>query len=205
LKGLPRDERRALEKKFQQIDVFRHASPEELTSKRPSGTLRTEILILNREVAAYFARNPSKLHEVTPRQFEHLIAGILKDMGCDVELMKATRDGGRDIIAAFTTQFGKLLSIIQCKRYRHDNCVGLDVVERFLWTIEHKDRASCGIIVTTSYFSPDAQARAKEFEWKLKLRDLQGVQEWLGAYGTWIKDDSSQLWMPHGVRQPKQT
>jgi restriction system protein len=116
---------------------------------------------------------------LSPRRFEELIAEILKEMGFEVKLTPATRDGGRDVFAYFNTPVGKLLTIVECKRYLPGNNVGIDVVERFLWTINEKDKASCGLIITTSQFTKGALALQKEYAWRLQLKAYEDLHEWL--------------------------
>lgn len=195
--NLPSGERTALRRRLEAIESFRLASAEELTSKRPPETFMVELGTLNRELADYLHKNPNRLHDLSPRQFEELVADILKDMGCEIEITKRTRDGGRDIFAAFPSPFGRLLAIIECKRYRADRPVGLDLVERFLWVVDRKDNSSCGLVATTSYFSPEVHALARQLPYRLKLRDFQGIRSWLGNFGTWVRDDRSELWVPN--------
>lgn len=196
LSHLPSAERRAVRARLKQIDHVLQSSPETLTEERRPDALRIELATLNKEVVDYLARHPEVLYEIAPREFEELIAGILQDMGCEIVLTPRTRDKGRDILAVFPSPFGKLLTIVECKRHRRDRPVGIDVVERFLYVLEHRDRASCGLIATTSYFSPDALKAAKELNFRLKLREFEGIREWIANYGRWIKNPSSELWVP---------
>ncbi|MCX5893316.1 MAG: restriction endonuclease, partial [Deltaproteobacteria bacterium] len=131
-----------------------------------------EVESVSKEIIRYIAKHPDFIHSLTPRKFEYLIAEILIDMGAEIELTPETRDGGRDILAAFNTPIGKILTLVECKKLSADRKVGIDIVERFLWTIEHKDRATCGLIATTSYFSSGAIKLQDSYRWKLKLKDF---------------------------------
>jgi len=195
MQNMPPEERRALRRAIKEWKEFIQATPETLASRRPPETLNAELRTLNREIAEYFTKHPERLHELTPRKFEELIAAILRAMGCDVQLTKQTRDGGRDILAAFRTHVGELLTIVECKKYRANRPVGLGLVERFLYTIG-RDKASCGLMVTTSYFSPDVQALARENRFRLKTRDFTGIHAWVSSYGQWLRDGKSELWKP---------
>jgi restriction system protein len=135
--------------------------------------------------------------------YEEIIAAILMDMGCDVQLTTATKDGGRDILAAFQTPFGKLLTIVECKRYKPERKIGIDLVERFLWVVDRNDKASFGLIATTSFFSADAQVIANNYRYRLKLKDFYDIREWIGKYGSWTKDDNSEIWIPETYSTPK--
>jgi restriction endonuclease Mrr len=196
LLSLTTEERRVLREKLAFIDSVAKASASELTAKREPKLLSVEASELNKELCAYLTKHPEKLHALPPRKFEELVADILKNMGCDVVLTPQTRDGGRDILATFPSPMGKLLTIVECKRYSPENKVGIDLVERFLFVLDRKDNASCGMLVTTSFFSQEAVARAREWEYRLKLRDLDGVKEWLSSYGSWTRSKEAGLWVP---------
>ncbi len=62
-----------------------------------SSILLTDV---NDEIKKYLSKHPEKLHDLTSRKFEELVASILEDLGFDVTLTKQTRDGGTDIIAS---------------------------------------------------------------------------------------------------------
>jgi len=151
---------------------------------------------INRALYSHLSKHPELMHDLSPRKFEEFIADILKDMGYEVELTPQTRDGGRDILAVFRTPIAKILTVVECKKYRSDRKVGLDIVERFFHVIDRKDNASCGLVATTSSFSPDAQALARQFDYRLKLRDFNGIKEWIAQYGKWKKQDENSLWTP---------
>lgn len=155
---------------------------------------------ISKEFIKYLARHPNQLYELEPRRFEILVAELLSDMGYEVELTPESRDGGRDILAAFTLPHGKILTLVECKRFRPDRKVGIDILERFLWVLDRKDKASCGLIATTSYFSSDAIATEREYQWRLRLRDFDGLQEWLSKYGSWTRNTGLGLWLPASTK-----
>ena len=159
-------------------------------------SLKLQLVELNAEFFRYLNRHPELLYKVTPRKFEEIIAELLKDMGCEIHLTPETRDGGRDILAAFKTPFAELLMIVECKRYNPSHKIGVDIVERFLWVVERKDKASCGLIATTSYFSTIAKSIENEFKYKLRLKDFENLKEWIGNYGNWRMNEGSGLWLP---------
>lgn len=154
---------------------------------------------INEEFIKYLAKHPNLLYEIDPRRFEILVAELLADMGYEVELTPESRDGGRDILAALTVPHGKILTLVECKRYSPDRKIGIDIVERFLWVLDRKDKASCGLIATTSYFSSGAIATEKEYKWRLGLKDFDGLQGWLGKYGTWRRSTTKGIWVPNSL------
>jgi RNA polymerase sigma factor (sigma-70 family) len=153
---------------------------------------------INAELIKYFAGNPHRMHDLSARKFEELVAALMKGMGYDVYLNSHTRDGGRDIIAVMSTLSNdKMVTIVQCKRNAADNLVGIDIVERFIYTIREKDRANAGWIITTSSFSRDAQKLQKEYEWQLSLKDNKNLEAWCSNYGQWTKSGDGGLWLPN--------
>lgn len=158
--------------------------------------LNVQIEAISSEFIKYLSRHPDLLYKLEPRRFEVLVAELLSDMGYEVELTPETRDGGRDILAAFDLPHGKILTLVECKRFRPERKVGIDILERFLWVMDRKDKASCGLIATTSYFSPEAIATERDYQWRLRLRDFEGLKEWLSKYGSWTRSSRMGLWLP---------
>lgn len=153
---------------------------ERLYSQPPTPLDTTETLLTDtrREVLAYFARHPEKLHALSPRGFEQLTADILSEMGFDVELTQASRDGGVDIYAHLRHQIGSFLMIVECKKWAADKPVGIDIVQR-LYGIQHAKKANKSLIVTTSYFTKPATTEAQQYASLMDLRDYDQLKEWL--------------------------
>jgi HJR/Mrr/RecB family endonuclease len=106
------------------------------------------------------------IYTLTPRKFEELIADLLADLGCDVELTPATRDGGKDILAYMTTPHGKLLCLVEAKKHRRDRPVGVELVRQLYGTLTDAD-ASSAMLVTTSSFSKEAKAFRRDISTSL--------------------------------------
>lgn len=139
------------------------------------------VTTIDDEVKKYLKVHPEKLYEMSPRKFEELVASILKDMGFDVELTQATRDGGRDIIAHIRNAVTSYLTHIECKRYAADNKVGVGIIREVIG-VHNIHRATKSIIVTTSFFSADAIKEAEKMENLLDLKDFNDIKEWLRRY-----------------------
>ena len=150
-----------------------------LEENEPSGSLL--VSDINTELKRYLSKHPEKLYDLSPRKFEELIASILKDLGFEVELTKATRDGGSDIIAYIRNAVCSYLTLVECKKYAPENKVGVGII-RQVTGVHHLKRATKSIIVTTSYFSPDAIKEAKAFENQLDLKDYESIKDWLNKY-----------------------
>jgi len=89
---------------------------------------RPVIISANQAMIAALKKQPKDIYKLTPRQYEELVAELFRDMGYDVKLTKATRDGGKDILAAIKTEVGQLLCLIEAKRYREDRKIGVALV-----------------------------------------------------------------------------
>lgn len=133
------------------------------------------------EVKRFFNKYPHKLYEMNPRKFEELIASIMKDFGFSVELTKATRDGGRDIIASLKNSVSNYLTYVECKRYAPDNKVDVGII-RAVSGVHYTRKPSKSIIVTTSFFTKAALEEAKMIENQLELKDFNHIKAWLNTY-----------------------
>lgn len=133
---------------------------------------------VNAELIKYLTKHPEFLYELNPRKFEELIAEIFKDMGFSVDMTPPTRDGGRDIHAIRSDALGSSLYLIECKRYASSRKVGVEPV-RSLYGVVQSERATTGIIVTTSSFTQDAIDFATPLQYQMSLRDFDELKKWL--------------------------
>jgi restriction endonuclease Mrr len=182
--------------KPEEFEAILHLLGNAIGARQADGKVARSIAPIQKELLRRVSISPQKVFELQPREFEELVAEILDKMGLEVRLTPQTRDGGRDILATFQSPVGELLTIVECKRYSPENPVGIAIVERMLYTIREKDRASLGMIVTTSRFSEDAAATAARYQYQLLLRDYGHLREWLRQYGTYVEEPTSGLWLP---------
>src|SRR5579883_1437782 len=98
------------------------------------------------------------LDQLDPIAFEQLVSTLLTRLGYLTRLTRPSHDGGIDIIAENPQPVvgGKI--IVQCKR--SSSLVGVAAV-RDLYGVVHAERATKGILVTTSDFSADARVFAE--------------------------------------------
>ena len=94
-------------------------------------------------------------------------------------LTPASKDGGFDIAAARNDDLGEFLYLVECKQYAENNKVGVEIV-RSLYGVVEKERATAGIVVTTSYFTRGAAAFQREVSRRMTLHDYIYLQQWLG-------------------------
>lgn len=124
------------------------------------------------------AKAPKLLYEISSRQFEELVGELFRKEGFDVELTRATRDGGVDIIAVSRRMNIWQKLIVECKRYAPQNRVGIAIVQRLLG-VKDQLSANKAIVVTTSTFTREAQHVAQARFWDLDLKAYDDVVDWL--------------------------
>lgn len=99
------------------------------------------------------------LMELNPFEFENLVTNLFSKMGLETKQTRSSKDGGIDAVAFDLRPVlgGKI--VIQAKRYK--NLVGVSAV-RDLYGTMINEGASKGILVTTSWYGPDAYDFSKD-------------------------------------------
>ena len=138
------------------------------------------------ELISALKSSPDLVREISPREFEEVVAEIFRSKGFEVALTKRTRDGGKDIIAIHTDALGiKNKYFIECKRHAEDNTVGVDIVRALQGVKNTKDGPNKTIIATTSFFTSDAEKFVKNeaaSKWDITLADCNDIVKWLDEY-----------------------
>jgi len=157
------------------------------TLERPNLISPVLVAPISNELFALLVREPTLLYKISPRKFEEIIAEVFYRNGFEVELTKATRDGGKDIVA-FTNKMGvRTKYIVECKRYSETNKVSLGLVQRLLG-VKMAESANKAILATTSSFTRDAKVFAKNHVWDLDLKDFNDILYWIKS-STLIRDN----------------
>lgn len=142
----------------------------------------TEVLhSINIKLIQALKESPLELYQIPPNVFEELVAELLAHYGWKVDVTKQTRDDGYDIFAIRKDISGMTSSwIIECKRYRGDRKIGVDVA-RSLYSVKSDLRVGMSMLATTSWFSKDVYSY-KASRYDLELRDFAGIMEWINQY-----------------------
>jgi len=127
-------------------------------------------------------KQPGDLRGLSPRTFEELLADLLVDLGWEVELTKATRDGGADILAYMNTERGRYLCLVEAKHYREDRKVGVELVRTLYGTLCDA-QANSAMLVTSSSFTKDAKDFHQKHQYQLSLREYADVVNWILQFG----------------------
>lgn len=147
------------------------------------------IVKANQKLITSLQQQPGNLRNLSPREFEELLAVLLKDMGWDVELTKQTKDGGADILAYLNTDIGRLLCLVEAKHYREDRKIGVDLVRTLYGTLCDA-QANSAMLVTSSSFTSDAKTFQQKHSYQLNLKEYADVIDWILKFGTRNKNFS---------------
>ncbi|MFC1792727.1 restriction endonuclease [Planctomycetota bacterium] len=175
---------RALQSKMSEMEQSDKASETLFEDKSDTcETKDTSIALtdITSELKRYFHQHPERLYDLSPRKFEELIASILEDLGFDVHLTQATRDGGTDIIAYIRNAVCEFLTLVECKKYAADRKVGVGII-REVTGVHHLKRATKSLVVTTSFFTKNAIEEAKAIEHQIDLKNYEDIKQWLKEY-----------------------
>lgn len=142
------------------------------------GNIRIDVSEVNDWMIKELSKNPTDLYQLSSRRFEELTAEILMRKGYKVELTPATRDGGKDIYAAHKDDLGSFLYLVECKKYDPNHKVGVKVI-RDLYGVLSKEKATYGIVVTTSDFTKPAQEFQEDVKFQMSLKNFDSIQKWL--------------------------
>jgi len=150
--------------------------------QEPPQQLLEVIGTITRELIIYLKNHPNALYQIMPRQFEELIAEILASYGWQVQLTPPIKDGGYDIFAISKNIEPGLTSswIVECKKYRPENKVGVDIV-RALYGVKSDLRVANALLATTSHFTKGARD-FKASRYDIALRDYEAILEWINDY-----------------------
>jgi HJR/Mrr/RecB family endonuclease len=123
-----------------------------------------------------------QIFTIQPHEFEDMVAELLRAQNFETEITKRTRDGGYDIIAVQSIGDFPIRFLIECKRYAKKRKVSVDIVRSFR-DVVNTENANKGIIITSSYFSPDAEDyRARHSPYSLDFKDHDDVIKWVNKY-----------------------
>lgn len=143
---------------------------------------RPQVVIVENKLIEKLKREPQSIYQLKPREFEVVLADLLDDMGYAVTLTPASGDGGKDIIAEMDTEIGKIMCLVEAKKYRADRKIGVELVRTLYGTICHHN-ATSGMLVTTSSFTAGAKSFQQDHQYQIALRDFTDVANWISNHG----------------------
>lgn len=146
---------------------------------RPGKSL-VQVINVSAQLLPLWSKDPTFLHNLSPRAFEQFVAERLDRMGYSVRLTGDTnrKDGGIDIVGVPKMNRNFLLAA-QVKHHRTGGRAGRADVDRLLsW---RGNPFSIGMLVTNTSFTGDAKWVASQLQNRsfLRLRDFEDLRKWL--------------------------
>ena len=136
--------------------------------------------LVGQALIEYFKKHPDQLKQIDRRRFEELVAELFDGFGYEVELTQRMRDGGKDIVAIKHHIVSEKF-LIECKRPDPDNKVGVSAV-RELIGVKEDEGATKAILVTTAYFTSNAQLLLDRHKWEVEGKDYEALKDWIEQY-----------------------
>lgn len=120
---------------------------------------------------------------LTPREFELLIASLYNHLGYETEITSATRDGGKDVIARIKREDCKEVVYAECKLYKTTE-LSKDTVRAFGYTVI-RDNINRGVLFCTGYVN----SQLREFDSRIQIFSLDEIIILLNAHlgSDWYK------------------
>jgi len=136
---------------------------------------------------ATLAAHTEELQKSSPRFFEEVVAELLRADGWDVDLVVRNNAPGPDIVAYSSRIIESVptMLIVECKKYRKDRPVGVGAVRNLVYWMDVEYKATLGMIVTTSYFTIEAQSLVQQMHrWRVSLKDQTSIIQWLERHAS---------------------
>lgn len=113
-------------------------------------------------------RDPSYLLRMSPAAFEALLCELFQRAGYEVMATPLSKDGGYDLVLETRAPWGRQRVLIEAKRYKVQNPVGVSTV-RALYGVVELQAATAGVVVSTAPFTRGANdfVDAKAFRMNL--------------------------------------
>ena len=121
-----------------------------------------------------------RLQELSPSEFEKLVAQLYRSRGYRADKTQDSRDGGVDVIAVSMATGAKQKLLIQCKHTKSDTVVGAPVVRELAGVLSNTPDATNAVVVTNGTFSRDAEREYQNS--RVELVDRQRLIYLLGQF-----------------------
>lgn len=133
------------------------------------------------EIARTLGTDWALASQLTPTQWEEMVAGAYERQGYKVIITPPSGDGGRDIIAT-TSGIGSVKILGSVKKYAPGHLVDAEACRSLIGVLTSDQKASKGIITTTSDFAPRIKTDpsiAPFLPTRLELMNGLELQKWL--------------------------
>lgn len=126
---------------------------------------------LAKELARIVAKTPNALENIEWRDMERIIAVIFEELGFQVTLTPASKDGGKDVIVEYEFNRQQYSYIIEIKHWPSNQKVGKDYVSDFISVITKEHRHGGLYLATYGYAKNISEVYSEVEREKLKLGD----------------------------------
>ena len=162
-------------------DVHFPATEVILNATRPTAAIRVQVQEAISTLVSRLGSDPREWHRLGSRVFEEVLAEMWRGMGWETILTPPSGDGGLDLRAIKSDGGICLCYLIEAKAYAPGRPVGIDIVKTLYGVVE-RERASHGILATTSSFTRGAVSEAKALKYRVSLADFKTVHAWVEQY-----------------------
>jgi HJR/Mrr/RecB family endonuclease len=141
---------------------------------------RIQIVDISHNLIEWLRQDPKRMTELTPENFENLIADRLTNMGFWVSKTGSTftPDGGIDLIACPKSGELPFLIAAQVKHSKSGRPIGAQIIRDFRGAIAPHP-IDVGLVVTNTNFTINADWTAKQLPRLIRLRDFNDLRNWL--------------------------
>jgi hypothetical protein len=164
------------------------------------GLVKPDVAEVYEELFDHFASRPHDLQRLDSRQFEILLSRVFQGHGFQTELGPGSNDGGVDVRIWQRDPIGDILTLVQAKRYAPKRSIKLEAVSALAGVVAD-ERATRGVLVTTSRFLPSARDFAGRQNGRILLADSQDVARWCARAAECVIEDKSTLVSQEQVRK----
>jgi hypothetical protein len=149
--------------------------------------------LISQSIIDSVARDPDVLLDLSKRDFEKLMAELFARMGFEVDLYRASKDGGIDFLAVDPGEVDPIIIAAQCKH--PDRPVGdkkptsLPVTTvREIYGVAKANDLAGAIAITSTRYSPEAKSFADLKPEEISLADREDILAWVRRY-RWNKGE----------------
>jgi hypothetical protein len=155
-------------------------------SEEPGGRRGMRELI-SQSIVDSIAKDPDVLLDLSKRDFEKLMGELFARMGFEVDLYRASKDGGVDFLAVAPGRVDPIITAVQCKH--PDRPVGgkkahsmpVATVREIYGVAKANDLAGA-VAITSAKYSYDAKTFAELKPEEIQLADRDDILEWIRQY-----------------------
>lgn len=141
------------------------------------------------ELATLIARDPDALDQLEWRDLERMLAHVFERLGFDVELTRAAKDGGRDLLLTCEMGMTDKTYLVEVKHWREKRVGRSDI--RHLVRVCAEERRAVGVFLTSyGYLGSALEVLSEVDSMDIKLGDRATV---VGLCRTYTRAESG-LW-----------